>query len=195
MNELDKALAPKSDQLNADDLLGTERTITITKVTVKESEQPIIINFEGDEGKPYKPCKSMGRVLRYVWKNDYKSWVGNSMTLFNDTDVTWAGVKVGGIRVSHVSGISRAVTLPLTASKAKKKPYTVKPLESAKPVEMAEDDYLDILGDIQTADSKEVLTGLNIAQYKDKLSAKQATQLRDAYKSQLAQLKNEESPI
>ena len=195
MNELDKALAPKSDQLNADDLLGTERTVVVTKVKVIQGEQPVVINFEGDEGRPYKPCKTMGRVLRHVWKKDYEAWAGNSMTLFCDPEVTWGGIKQGGIRISHVSGISRAVTIPVTKSRGIKKPYTVKPLESAKPVEMAEDDYLDILGDIQTSDSKEALIKLNIAQYKDKLSSEQSTNLRDAYKSQLEQFKNEESPI
>ena len=74
--DVSKTIAPKSDQLNADDLLGGARTIKITKITKAESpEQPINIFFEGDEGKPYKPCKSMRRVLvpglvvrRAFWK-------------------------------------------------------------------------------------------------------------------------------
>ena len=52
------------DQLNADDLIGGPRTITVTRVSkMKEPDQPIAIYFEGDGGKPYKPGKSMRRVL------------------------------------------------------------------------------------------------------------------------------------
>ncbi len=192
MNELDKALAPKSDQLNADDLLGVEKTVTIAKVTVEDTtEQPISIYYEGDNGKPYKPCKSMGRVLRYVWQNDYNSWAGKSMTLFNDTNVTWAGVAVGGIRISHVSGITRPITMPLAASKSSKKPYTVKPLGAVVPVVMAEDKFIEILTDIEQAEAKSDLTALNIAQYKGKISDQQAKQLREAYKTRLQEIKKE----
>ncbi len=51
------AIKPKSDQLNADDLLTGPRTITITEVVNRETpDQPVWIRYEGDGGKPYKPC-------------------------------------------------------------------------------------------------------------------------------------------
>ena len=62
-----ESIAPKSNQLNADDLIGGRSiTIKITKVSGVAGEQPICINYEGDNGKPYYPCKSMRRVLVHV---------------------------------------------------------------------------------------------------------------------------------
>ena len=63
MTDLSKTIDPKSDQLNSDDLIAGPITIRITKVSANLSspEQPISIFFEGDNGKPYKPCKSMRR--------------------------------------------------------------------------------------------------------------------------------------
>lgn len=195
MNELDKALAPKSDQLNADDLLGVEKVITITNVSVAETEQPVHISFEGDNGKPWKPCKSMGRVLRYVWGNDYRSWVGKSVKLFNDPTVKWAGVDVGGIRISEVSDITRAVTIPLTKAKNSRKPYTVKPLKGAAKQEMKQDEFDAVLETITSAEEKAELVALNIAQYKSKLSDEQTKQLREAYKKRLDEVKQNEEEL
>ncbi|MCJ2025519.1 hypothetical protein MKK52_14985, partial [Methylobacterium sp. J-067] len=50
------------------------------------------------------------------------------MTLYRDNGVQFGGVAVGGIRISHMSGISSAMTIALTAAKARRVPYTVKPL-------------------------------------------------------------------
>lgn len=64
MTDLSQTIAPKSDQLNADDLIGRTMTIKITRVSrMSEPDQPVAIYFEGDSGKPYKPCKSMRRLL------------------------------------------------------------------------------------------------------------------------------------
>ena len=126
---LTKAAAPKSDQLNADDLIGTSKTVRITKVSGSaDDKQPISIYFEGDGGKPYKPCKSMLRVLIRIWGNVATAFIGRSMTLYRDDDVVFGGIKVGGIRISHMSNISEPITMSLTASRASRKPYTVKPL-------------------------------------------------------------------
>jgi hypothetical protein len=47
-------IAPKSDQLNADDLIGRSLTIKVTKVALcGEADQPIAVHYEGDNGKPY----------------------------------------------------------------------------------------------------------------------------------------------
>lgn len=82
MVDMASTIIAKSDQLNADDLLGRPRTITITRVAVKEGgEQPVSIHYEGDEGKPWKPCKSMCRVLVNVWGVDPQKYVGRALTL------------------------------------------------------------------------------------------------------------------
>ena len=133
MSDMTQAIIPKSDQLNSDDLIGQTLTIKITGVTVRGGqEQPVSIHFENDKGKPYKPCKSMCRVMVAAWGADSAKYVGHSMTLYRDEKVKWAGMEVGGIRISHMSGITEAMTMALTATKGSRKAYTVKPLAVAK---------------------------------------------------------------
>ena len=128
-----ETIKPKSDQLNADDLIGGPRTVTVTRVSrCSGNDQPIAINYEGDDGKPYKPCKSMRRVLVRVWGDDGAAYVGRSMTLYCDPKVTYGGVEMGGIRISHMSDIKGDITMALTANKTSRKPYTVRPLQVQK---------------------------------------------------------------
>ena len=134
MIDLTETIKPKSDQLNTDDLLAGPMTIEITKVSKASNEQPIAINFKGDNGKPFYPCKSMRRVLVLLWGADGSKYVGRSMTIFRDATVTWAGQEVGGIRISHLSDIKAKQTLSLTATKQSKKPFVVLPLGESKPV-------------------------------------------------------------
>jgi hypothetical protein len=129
MTDLLPTIVPKSDQLNADDLIGGPLTIKVTKISRKDDpDQPIAVNFEGDSGKPYKPCKSMRRVMVKIWGPDGAAFVGRRMTLFRDDRVTFGKDAVGGIRISHMSGIDQDVTMALTATRAQRKPYTVRPL-------------------------------------------------------------------
>lgn len=128
IDSLRDTIAPKSDQLNADDLMGTTITIKVTNVRRGSADQPVIIDYEGDNGRPYKPCKSMRRVLIYAWGENGKSWIGKSMTLYNDPDVKFGGVMVGGIRISHLSHIATTLLMQLTAARGKKAPYRVDPL-------------------------------------------------------------------
>ena len=135
MSDMLDTVAPKSDQLNADDLIGGRTlTIKITKAVVRKSdEQPASISFEGDNGKTYKPCKSMRRVMVSVWGNDSQNYVGKSMTLYCDPKVKFGGKDVGGIRISHMSGLSEPKTMALTDTRASRKPFTVNPLVVVEP--------------------------------------------------------------
>lgn len=129
MTDLSQTIAPKSDQLNADDLISGPRTIRVTKVArAAEPDQPIAVFFEGDGGKPFKPCKSMRRVLVSVWGSDGTAYAGRRMTIYRDDKVQFGGMAVGGIRISHVSDIAGPQTLALTVTRAKRSPYVVKPL-------------------------------------------------------------------
>jgi hypothetical protein len=140
-NKIDirKTVAPKSDQLNADDLMGDQKlTIKITKVTGNDdAAQPVSIHFEGDNKKPYKPCKSMRRVMIEIWGDDTRNYIGKSLMLYRDPEVTFGGMKVGGIRISNMSDMkgNKSVTLALTQSKTNRKPYTVSPIITQKKVE------------------------------------------------------------
>lgn len=132
MSNMLSTIVPKSDQLNADDLIGRDLTIKITSVDIKGGqEQPVSIYFDGDNGKPYKACKSMCRVMVSAWGPDSKKYVGRSMTLYRDAKVKWGGMEVGGIRISHMSDIPEDLTMALTATRGSRKAFTVKPLEAA----------------------------------------------------------------
>ena len=133
MNDMHATIIPKSDQLNADDLIGREMTIKITGVTITPGEQPVAVHFEGDNGKPYKACKSMCRVMVSAWGSDSKKYIGRSMTLYRDAKVKWGGMEVGGIRISHMSDIGEDMTMALTVTRANKKPFTVRPLLAQSP--------------------------------------------------------------
>lgn len=120
-----KSIVPKSDQLNADSLLSGPITVTITGVRRGDSEQPIIIDIDG-EHQPWKPGKSMRRVLIAALSDDPIHWVGQRVTLFCDPEVRWANVKVGGIRIAAMSGIKSDMTFMLTQTRGKKSGFHVK---------------------------------------------------------------------
>lgn len=128
MVDLSKTITAKSDQLNADDLLGGPITITIEDVKRGTTDQPIAVFYQGCNGKPWYPCKSMRRVLVAVWGNDGKTYAGKSCTLYRDPEVKFGGIKVGGIRISHMSHIDKNVAMALQVTKGSKRLYTVKPL-------------------------------------------------------------------
>lgn len=125
-NNLRDTIIPKSDQLNADDLIAGPITVRITSVKRGDSEQPICIGLDGQ--RPYKPCKSMRRVLISAWGDDGAQWVGRSMTLYQDPEVKFGGVKVGGIRISHLSDIKSDMSMSLTATRGKRAQYVVSKL-------------------------------------------------------------------
>ena len=73
VTNLRDTILAKSDQLNADDIIGTGITITVTAVKRGDSaEQPVVIHYQGDNGRPYKPCKTMRRVLIAGWGEKWR---------------------------------------------------------------------------------------------------------------------------
>lgn len=129
VNSLKDTIVPKSDQLNADDLLTGPITVQITSVTRGSSaEQPVSIGIT-DGYQPYKPCKSMRRVMIACWGDNGQAWVGKWMTLFCEPSVKFGGVQVGGIRISHLSGIENDRSLMLTTTRSKRSEYLVRALK------------------------------------------------------------------
>jgi hypothetical protein len=139
MVDMSQFIAAKSDQLNADDLMDAPRTITITKVTAAPdaAEQPVSIHYEGGEGRPWKPCKTMRRIMVGVWGKDASQYIGRSMTLYRDPTVAFGGMQVGGIRVSHMSHMDGEKTVALMVTRGRKAPFKVLPL--ATKVQPADD--------------------------------------------------------
>ena len=116
--DISKTLEAKSDQLNAIDLIAGPRIIRITAVKQGSAEQPVIIHYEGDNGKPWKPCKSMRRVMAVAWGTKASNLVGKKAILVNDPEVVFGGKKEGGIRISHLSHINQRLSIMLRVSRA-----------------------------------------------------------------------------
>jgi hypothetical protein len=134
IESLRDTITPKSDQLNADDLIAGPLVVKITAVKRgATTEQPIDLAIDGDR-QPYKPCKSMRRVMIAAWGDDGREWVGRSMKLYCDPTVKFGGVKVGGIRISHMSGLDSKLSVMLTTTRSKRSEYTVEPLQAPKPM-------------------------------------------------------------
>lgn len=128
MTDLTDTILAKSDQITADDLLSGPRTVRITDVQADAgAEQPVTIHIEGDT-KVFRPSKSMRRVLVHCWGPDGAAYVGRSVTLYRDPAVTFGGAQVGGIRISAMSHLERAMTLALAESRKSRKPFRVQPL-------------------------------------------------------------------
>ena len=132
MIDVSDTIIAKSDQLNADDLISGPITITITEVNKPGGDQPINIKYQGGR-VPFKPCKTVRRILVKAWGKDATAWHGRQMTLYNDPNVKWAGKAVGGIRVSHLSHIAHDLEISLTETRGSKKPHTIKKLNVSAP--------------------------------------------------------------
>ncbi len=137
------SIVPKSDQLNADDLLTGPQNVTITKVREGDRDHPLFVDLEGYTNRPYKPCKIMRRVLIAVFSDDAAKWVGQAMTLYRDPNVKWAGVKVGGIRISHLSGLDTPRTFTLTVGRGIREEVTIQPLKAKPAISPEEQAYID----------------------------------------------------
>jgi hypothetical protein len=125
---------PKSDQLNADQLVGGAMTIKVTGVKLNDSaQQPLSISYEGDGGRPFKPCLTMRRLLTHEasWGKDGREWAGRSMTLYNDPAVRFGNDTTGGVRISHLSHIKKPLEIRLQVSKGKRALYRIEKLEDA----------------------------------------------------------------
>jgi len=135
MTDIADTVAPKSDQLNGDDLLGGPQVFTVAEVRVLDSaEQPVLIFLaEFPHSRPFKPSKTVRRILLAAWGKKSSEYVGRRMRLFRDDSVKFAGEAVGGIRVSHLSHIDRPITLSLNATRGKKSSHTVQPLPDDAP--------------------------------------------------------------
>ena len=130
--DLTESIAPKSDQLDAVDLVPGPRTFTITEVTAGSAEQPF--NFHLAEfPRVWRPSKSMRRVIVAAWGPKTAAYAGRSLTLFCNPEIKFGGEKVGGIQISHMSDLpgGKRLSTPLIISKGKSAMFTVEPLVRA----------------------------------------------------------------
>lgn len=126
--DLTETIAPRSDQQNYDDYVTGPRTVTIENVTAGSAEQPVSVHLVEYPGRPYKPSKSMRRVLVAAWGAEAASYAGRRMTLVGDPTVKFGGSTVGGIKIAALSHIDKRLTVSLTVTKGKRANHVVEPL-------------------------------------------------------------------
>lgn len=131
--DLTESIAPKTDQQNFDDYLTGPRTVTITAVKQGSPEQPVSVELAEYPGRPYKPNKSMRRVLVSAWGADSSAYVGRRLVLVGNPSVSYGGKQVGGIEIAAMSNLPKRLTLALTETRGKKRSFSVDPLADAKP--------------------------------------------------------------
>ena len=152
--DISKAAEPRSDQQNYDDYIAGPRVVTIAAVKSGSSEQPVELHLVEHPGKPYKPGKSMVRVLMAAWGKDASQFVGRRMRLYGDPTIKFGKAEVGGIRISHLSHLPGPQRINLTVTRGKREPFQVLPLEEPAPIEPPEGWVDDVaacesVGDIQ----------------------------------------------
>lgn len=144
--DISDTLAPKSDQLDAVDLLGgPPRIFTVSGVSRGNSEQPVqiaLVEFD----RVWRPGKSMRRVLAHCWGSDASQWVGRQVELFCDTEVVFGGEKVGGTRISRLSHIDKPTSVPIIIKKGRSGGYKVAPLPAPAAVTTPIDPRIAALG-------------------------------------------------
>lgn len=118
--ELQQTAAAKSDQIDADNLIGgITMDVTIKAVQRGPSnEQPLQLVLE-ETDKFYRPSKTYRRALIGCFGDEPANWVGKRLRLTRNPDTMFGGVKVGGIEVSHAS-IPEPVVLMLASKRGKK---------------------------------------------------------------------------
>lgn len=179
--DISATIIPKSDQLNADQLLADNLTIIVSRVTVGGGDdQPVSIFYEGDKGRPYKPCKTMRKLLAYAWGSNAATWVGRAMTLYHEADVKFGGEMVGGIRISHLSDIERDIKVSLTTTRGKKAQTSVRRMERPTTV-----DHIGLINAAANMDELRAAYEAAIASTKDRSLRAQYAEAKDARKEAL----------
>lgn len=126
--DISGSLAPRSDQQNFDDYAAGPKTLTISEVKQGSAEQPVEIHVVEFPGRPYKPSKSMRRVLVAAWGAEASVYVGRKIQLYGDPEVTFGRDKVGGIKIAALSHIEKPLSISLTVTRGRRAPFVVQPI-------------------------------------------------------------------
>ena len=130
--DISETILAKSDQLNADDLIGAPRRIKIIGTEQGNAENPVIVHYEGETGRPFKPCKTVRRILAAAWGVDSTAWEGQEAVLYCDPSVVYAGKEVGGIRIQALTGINKRMVISLAKTRGKKIEHVIDILQPAQ---------------------------------------------------------------
>jgi hypothetical protein len=188
--DITETTAPRSDQQNFDDYATTSRTVTVSEVRAGTAEQPVEIHLVEFPGRPFKPSKTVRRILVAAWGPEASNYVGRRMTLYGDPTIKFGGQVVGGIRVSHLSHIDKKLTLHLTSTRGKRSPHVIEPLPAGPPL-ITDDQAAEIADKITRADDRAALDEIGVQLKGFDLGAHKAD-LQGLWKSRAGELAGNE---
>lgn len=125
--DLTESIAPRSDQVNADDLIAGPATYTVREVINGKAEQPFDFLLV-ETNRAYRPSKTMRRVIVHAWGPDASKYAGRRLTLYREPSIRFGGQVTGGIRISHMSHIDGVQEVLAQVTRGKREKFTVHPL-------------------------------------------------------------------
>jgi hypothetical protein len=175
--DITAALAPKSDQLDAIELVEP-RTFTVdtgSQVGQRDGRAVVEIRLV-DLDRVWRPSKGMLDVIAACWGLDSSKWAGHRVTLYNDREVKFGPDKVGGTRISHISEIDGPRNLQIrgAGSSGRKQMWHVEPLPA-----IVQRDWLTELAD--AGNDVDLLFGLGTAAKAAGASQQIRDTIRDAW--------------
>jgi hypothetical protein len=125
----------RSDQINADDFITTgPMTFTIAEVVKGKAEQPFDFILV-ENGKAYRPGVIMRRVIVAAWGKESSNYAGRRLTLYRDPSVRFGTQATGGIRISHMSHITKRIEVMSQVTRGKREKFSVDPLPDLSPAD------------------------------------------------------------
>jgi len=151
--DLTESIIPRSDQVNADDLIAGPITYTIREVRKGAAEQPFdFLLVETD--RAYRPSKTMRRVIVNAWGPEAANYAGRRLTLYREPSIKFGGATVGGIRISHMSHIASRVEVLAQVTRGKREKFVVEPLPSTPPTPTVSPEVAALRAEWATAESE-----------------------------------------
>lgn len=132
--DLSNSLAPRSDQINADDLVAGPMVVTIRQVVGGKAEQPFDFLLE-ETDRAYRPAVTMRRLIAAAWGTNGDTYVGRRLEVYRDPTIRFGKDVVGGIRISRMSHIDKRVEVKLQVTRGKRETFAVDPLPDPTPAE------------------------------------------------------------
>ncbi len=153
--DLTNSLAPRSDQINADDLVAGPQTFTIREVVGGKAEQPFdFLLVETD--RAFRPAVTMRRLIAAAWGTNGDAYVGRRLTVYRDPTIRFGKDVVGGIRISHMSHIDKPVSVKLQVTRGKRETFAVDPLPDLSPIDALKAEWRTATPERQKAIEAEV---------------------------------------
>lgn len=183
--KMSDTIITKSDQINGEDLLLSNRVIKITghKFTPTKKDQPLTIYYEGDNGRPFKPCLTMRKALQYAYGEDPDNLIGKHLELYCDHDVKFGGEKVGGVRIAGMSDLPAPILkASFTETRGRKKEYNFKRIEKRELPLYPEDKFNEAFPVMEGKIKSEEMTNeqvINQCEKSGRLSDDQKSRIRD----------------